>query len=83
MTLGLVLYVKHKHLLLAGLTAAKRLIACRWKPLHLLPLEKWLLDFIDITNMECWAANLPQPKPKNIFVWDEAVITLKSNILIL
>ena len=52
---GLNLPAKLKRLFLAGLTAAKRLIPCRWKPPHSLSLKKWLLDFIDIAIMERWA----------------------------
>ena len=77
-TSNLDLPAKLKRLLLAGLTAAKRLIACRWKPPHLLSLKKWLLDFIDIAIMERWAANLHLAKPDNILCWDDAITTVKS-----
>lgn len=62
----------------SGWTAAKRLIACRWKPPHLLSLNKWLQDYMDIAIMERWAANLHLAKPENISCWDDDISTLKS-----
>lgn len=39
---NLELCVKQKRLWLAGLTAAKRLIACRWKAPHYVNIQRWL-----------------------------------------
>lgn len=49
---NLELCVKQKRLWLAGLTAAMRLIACRWKAPHSVTIQRWLLDLIDVASME-------------------------------
>lgn len=41
-----------KRVILAGLTAAKKLIATRWKPPHSLTTHSWILSFLDVIYME-------------------------------
>lgn len=75
---NLELCVKQKRLWLAGLTAAMRLIACRWKAPHSVTIQRWLLDLIDVASMEQWAANTHQAKRGNISHWKQAITIIKS-----
>jgi len=44
---------KHlKCMVLAGLTAAKKMLATRWKPPHELSKRQWMLSFLDVIYME-------------------------------
>jgi hypothetical protein len=37
---------------LAGLTAAKKMVAVRWKPPHSLVIRHWVLTFLDVIYLE-------------------------------
>ena len=72
------LSVKQKRVWLAGLTAAKRLIAMRWKNPHPFTKQKWLIDFLDITNMEHCIASTHRAKEDNIKLWKDTEQKIKN-----
>lgn len=41
-----------RRVFLAGLTAAKKLVATRWKPPHSLSFRAWVLTYLDIVYLE-------------------------------
>jgi len=41
-----------KRVIFAGLMAAKKMIATRWKPPHSLTTQSWILSFLDVIYME-------------------------------
>ena len=51
-TSSLKLTINNKRLLLAGLTAAKRMTACRWKPPHALSVREWLSSYRGTAQLE-------------------------------
>ena len=51
-TSSLELTINDKSFLLAGLTAAKRMVACSWKPPHALLVREWLSSYQDIAQLE-------------------------------
>lgn len=57
--------------LLAGLTAAKRMVACRWKPPHALSVREWLSSYRDIAQLEFCTARLHYAKTQNIICWSK------------
>ncbi|CAM4652875.1 unnamed protein product [Leuciscus chuanchicus] len=56
-TSSLKLTINNRRLLLAGLTAAKKMIVCRWKPPHTLSMRKWLASYRDIVQLELSTAH--------------------------
>ena len=66
---GLKLSIKHRRWLLAGLTAAKRMIAQRWIAPHILPYHQWLAATVDIANMEMSVARMHGAKETNVKSW--------------
>lgn len=60
------LTINNRRLLLAGLTAAKRMIACRWKPPHILSTKEWLSSYKDVAPLELTTARLHSAKTQNI-----------------
>ena len=54
--------VCQKHVMLACLTAAKKIIAVRWKPSHTLTIRQWVLTFLDVTYMELSTARINEAK---------------------
>ena len=57
-----------KRIVLAGLTAAKKMVAVRWKPLHSLTIKQWLLTFLDIVYTELSTARINSLFPRNIVI---------------
>ena len=55
-----------KRVILAGLTAAKKMIAVRWKPPHTLSIRQWILTFLDIIYMELSTARINGAKEANV-----------------
>ncbi len=47
-----------KHVLLAGLTAAKQMIVLRWKPPRSLTIKHWLLTTLDVIYLEMSTARI-------------------------
>lgn len=43
---------QQKYMLWAGFTAAKKMLALRWQPQHLLPWQQWANLFLDIIMKE-------------------------------
>lgn len=64
------LNILEKRVWLAGLTAAKRIIACRWKTPQFVTMQKWVNDFLDIAKLEQWASRMHNAKPQNVQYWD-------------
>ena len=75
---GLDLSIKHQRWLLAGLTAAKRMIAQRWKAPHLLPYHQWLDSTVDIANLEMSVARMHGAKEANVKTWLSFIEALQS-----
>jgi len=70
-TSSLNLTINNRRLLLAGLTAAKKMIVCRWKPPHTLLMSKWLSSYREIAQLELSTARLHFTKSFNIDCWLE------------
>ena len=70
-TSSLKLTINNRRRLLAGLTAAKRMIVCRWKPPHTLLMRRWLSSYRDIVQLELSTARLHYAKMSNIDCWSE------------
>lgn len=49
---NLELSLQQRHILWAGLTAAKKMLALRWQPPHTLTWQQWANFFLDIVMME-------------------------------
>ena len=75
---GLDLSIKHRRWLLAGLTAAKRMIAQRWKAPHLLPYHQWLNSTVDIANLEMSVARMHGAKEANVKSWLTFIEAIQS-----
>ena len=67
-----------KRATLVGLTAAKKLVAVRWKPPHQLSKRHWLLTFLDMVNMEISTARINGVKEEKVNNWIAVAETLKS-----
>ena len=64
-------------ILLAGLTAAKRMLALGWKPLHTLTRNQWLRSFLSILYMELSVARMHEAS-QTIQSWTSAVAIVKD-----
>ena len=73
----LTLNSKHKRTFLAGLTAAKKMVAMRWKPPHNLTFRQWALTFLDIIYLEQSIARLHGAKEENVAIWSNVADKLK------
>ena len=58
-----------KRVFFSGLTAAKKLLASRWKPPHMLSLRQWALTFLDIVYLELSTARLHGAREDNVNMW--------------
>lgn len=68
-TANLKLSINERRQIIAGLTAAKKMIACRWKLRQPLSVEKWLSSFKEIAQLELSAARMHGAKSVNISCW--------------
>uniref|UniRef100_A0A3B4A4Q7 Protein kinase domain-containing protein n=1 Tax=Periophthalmus magnuspinnatus TaxID=409849 RepID=A0A3B4A4Q7_9GOBI len=68
------LTINNRRALLAGLTAAKKIVICRWKSLQPLTVKGWLLSYREIIQLECSAARMHGAKAKNIFCWSDLLM---------
>ena len=69
---------KHlKCMVLAGLTAAKKMLAIRWKPPHDLSKRQWLLSFLDVIYMELSTSRINGAKDNVLKAWSTAAETLR------
>ena len=64
-------------MVLAGLTAAKKMLAIRWKPPNDLSKRRWLLTFLEVVYMELSTARINGAKDIVLKSWSEAIETLK------
>ena len=69
-----------KRIVLAGLTAAKKMVAVRWKPPHTLTIKQWLLTFLDIVYMELSTARINGARQVNVDMWLLIAETLKGRL---
>lgn len=67
-----------KRLILAGLTAAKKLVAMRWKHPDKLSVSKWILTFLDIIYLELSTTRVIGIKESKIGLWVSAAGKLKE-----
>ena len=72
--------VYSNRILLAGLTAAKRLIASRWKHPEKLTITSWMLAYLDIILLEQSTARVMRLSGSKIELWGSAAETLKHSI---
>lgn len=63
---------------LSGLTAAKKMVATRWKPPHTLTLRQWVLSFLDVVYLKLSMACIYGAKEGTIRLWTQAVEDLKD-----
>ena len=75
---GVELSIRHRRWLLAGLTAAKRMVAQRWKAPHLLPYHQWLASTVDLANLEMSVARRHGAKEANVKSWLSFTEALQS-----
>ena len=66
------------HILLAGLTAAKKMLALRWKPPHTLTRAQWLQTFLSTLYMEMSVARMHGASQKTIQTWASAAAKVKD-----
>ena len=71
-----------RRIFLAGLTAAKKMIAVRWKPPHSLSMSQWCLTFLDIIYLEISTARIHGAKQENILPWFTFADKLKAELSI-
>ncbi len=71
---------QQKIVILAGLTAAKKLVALRWKHPGKLNLSNWILAFLDVIYLEISTAHVNGVKESNIVLWVLAAESLKGRI---
>lgn len=70
--------IHKKRLILAGLTAAKKLVAMRWKHPDRLSLSMWILTYLDVIYLEVSTARVIGVKESNIALWLSAARKLKE-----
>ena len=63
---------------LAGLTAAKKIVAMRWKPPHSLNKQYWVLTFIDVVYLELSTARIHGAREDTIRLWAQTLEKLKG-----
>lgn len=70
-----------KRIFLAGLTAAKKMIATRWKPPHTLTRRQWVLTFIDVAYLELSTARMHNAREETVELWNRAITDLKALLI--
>ncbi len=66
----LALSPQQRSLLLASLTAAKKMLVSHWVPPHLMTRRVWGLSLLDIVSMELSAARIHGAKTKTLKTWN-------------
>ena len=74
------LSLTQKKLFFCGLTAAKKMLALRWKPPHSLAWTHWMHSFLDIANMELSVARLHGASKRTISAWLHAISKIKEHL---
>ena len=69
---------QQKRLILAGLTAAKKLVDMRWKHPDKLSMNNWILAFLDIIYLELSTARVIGVKESKIELWVSVAGKLKE-----
>lgn len=69
-----------KHVFFSGLTAAKKLLALRWKPPHTLSFRQWALTFLDIVYLELSTARLHGEREDNGNKWSNIAEKIKEMV---
>ena len=67
-----------KRVIFAGLTAAKKMIATRWKPPHSLTVKAWILSFLDVIYLELSTARINGANERTLDSWRRTVNSLKD-----
>ncbi len=70
----------HRSIFFAGLTAAEKMVATRWKPPHTLTCRQWALTFLDIVYLELLTARLHGVNEDNVNEWSRTADKLKDMI---
>lgn len=73
------LKVVRRRTLLAGLTAAKKMVATRWKPPHCLSVHAWKSMFLDIAYLELSIARVHGAKSAAIEAWQSLIARLRDD----
>ena len=73
---GLDLSLMHQRWFLVGLTAAKKLIAQRWKAPHALSYQHWVNTVIDLAKLEKSVASMHGAQAKNINLWSSFIVSM-------
>ena len=76
----LVLTMRQRRWLLLGLTAAKKMIAQRWKPPHILSYQQWVSSTIDLAGLEMSVARMHGAKSENIAIWTLFVEAMRAGV---
>ena len=69
-----------KRAVFAGLTAAKKMIATRWKPPHSMSIKSWSLSFLDVIYLELSTARINGASEKTIDAWHSIAVSLKEMV---
>ena len=69
-----------KRMVLAGLTAAKKILALRWQPPHTLTHTQWLRTFLDVTGMELSVARMHGASKKTLALWTETYDKINNTL---
>lgn len=70
-----------KRIVLAGLTAAKKMIVLRWKPPQVLSTRQWILSFLDVVYLELSTARVHGATEKTLNGWRLAADSLKEMLV--
>ena len=65
-------------ILLAGLIAAKKMVAVRWKPPNSLTFRHWVLASLDVVYLELSTARINRTNDTNANNWHPAVDSFKD-----
>lgn len=68
----------NKRVVFAGLTAAKKMIATRWKPPHSLAIKAWILSFLDVIYLELSTARVNGANERTLNSWRTIAVSLKD-----
>lgn len=74
------LKVVGRRTMLAGLTAAKKMVATRWKPPHCLSIHAWSSMFLDIAYLELSIARVHRAKSEAIEAWQSLITRLTRDV---
>ncbi|KAE8277582.1 hypothetical protein D5F01_LYC24437 [Larimichthys crocea] len=72
--------LKHRRILWAGLTAAKKMLALRWQPPHSLAWQQWANSFLEIVLMEWSVARMHGANHKTLQGWEAAHKLVKERV---